>query len=152
MSDRTTTTGFPRFHLAFPVTDLEAARGFYTDILGCKTGRESDRWIDFDFFGHQLVAHLVAADEHPSAATNPVDGHAVPASHFGVILDWDQYQQFVVRLEQKAVEFVIEPYVRFAGRKGEQATLFVRDPSDNYLEFKAFRDIEMLFDKDLEKY
>lgn len=143
---------YPRFHLAFPVTDLEAARGFYTDILGCKTGRESDRWIDFDFFGHQLVAHLVAADEHPSAATNPVDGHAVPASHFGVILDWGQYQQFVVRLEQKAVEFVIEPYVRFAGRKGEQATLFVRDPSDNYLEFKAFRDIEMLFDKDLEKY
>lgn len=152
MTDRTTTTGFPRFHLAFPVTDLEAARGFYTDILGCKTGRESDRWIDFDFFGHQLVAHLVAADEHPSAATNPVDGHAVPASHFGVILDWGQYQQFVTRLEQKGVAFVIEPYVRFAGRKGEQATLFVRDPSNNYLEFKAFRDIEMLFDKDLEKY
>jgi uncharacterized protein len=142
----------PLFHLAFPVTDLEAARHFYSDILGCATGREADRWIDFDFFGHQLVAHLVAPEDHPSAATNPVDGHAVPASHFGVILDWDQYQQFIVQLEQRGVEFVIEPYVRFAGRKGEQATLFVRDPSNNYLEFKAFRDIDMLFDKDLEKY
>jgi extradiol dioxygenase family protein len=142
----------PRFHLAFPVTDLEAARCFYTDILGCKTGRESDRWIDFDFFGHQLVAHLVEPQDHPSVTTNAVDGHAVPASHFGVILEWDHYQQFVVNLEQKGVEFVIEPYVRFAGRKGEQATLFVRDPSNNYLEFKAFRDIDMLFDKDLENY
>lgn len=142
----------PRFHLAFPVTDLEAARRFYTDILGCKTGRESDHWIDFDFYGHQIVAHLVAPEDHPMTATNAVDGHAVPASHFGVILDWDQYEQFVVNLEQKGVEFVIEPYVRFAGRKGEQATLFVRDPSNNYLEFKAFRDIDMLFDKDLESY
>jgi extradiol dioxygenase family protein len=142
----------PRFHLAFPVTDLEAARRFYTDILGCKTGRESDHWIDFDFYGHQIVAHLVAPEDHPMTATSAVDGHAVPASHFGVILEWDHYQQFVVNLEQKGVEFVIEPYVRFAGRKGEQATLFVRDPSNNYLEFKAFRDIEMLFDKDLESY
>jgi extradiol dioxygenase family protein len=143
---------YPRFHLAFPVTDLEASRVFYTDILGCSTGRESECWIDFDFFGHQLVAHLVEPQDHPSAATNAVDGHAVPASHFGVILDWDQYQQFVLMLEQKGVEFVIQPYVRFAGRKGEQATLFVRDPSNNYLEFKAFRDVEMLFSKDLEGY
>jgi hypothetical protein len=142
----------PRFHLAFPVTNLEAARSFYADILGCSTGRESDHWIDFDFYGHQIVAHLVAPEDHPSVATNAVDGHAVPASHFGVILEWDQYEQFVVSLEQKGVEFVIEPYVRFAGRKGEQATLFVRDPSNNYLEFKAFRDIDMLFDKDLENY
>jgi extradiol dioxygenase family protein len=142
----------PRFHLAFPVTNLEAVRTFYGDILGCKTGRESDRWIDFDFFGHQLVAHLVEPKDHPSVTTNAVDGHAVPASHFGVILEWDQYQQFVVNLEQKGVEFVIEPYMRFEGRQGEQATLFVRDPSNNYLEFKAFRDIEMLFDKDLESY
>jgi len=146
------TKNHPRFHLAFPVTDLEASRVFYTDILGCSTGRESECWIDFDFFGHQLVAHLVEPQDHPSAATNAVDGHAVPASHFGVILDWDQYQQFVLMLEQKGVEFVIQPYVRFAGRKGEQATLFVRDPSNNYLEFKAFRDIEMLFSKDLEDY
>ena len=142
----------PRFHLAFPVTDLEAARTFYGDILGCKTGRESDHWIDFDFFGHQLVAHLVELQDHPSVTTNAVDGHAVPASHFGVILDWDQFQQFVVKLEQAGVEFIVEPYVRFAGRKGEQATLFIRDPSNNYLEFKAFRDIDMLFDKDLESY
>ncbi len=148
----TESTNRPRFHLAFPVTDLEAARAFYGDVLGCKTGRESDRWIDFDFFGHQLVAHLVEPQDHPSVTTNAVDGHAVPASHFGVILDWDQYQQFVVKLEQQGVEFVIEPYVRFEGRQGEQATLFVRDPSNNYLEFKAFRDIEMLFDKDLESY
>ena len=88
----------PRFHLAFPVTDLDAARTFYSEILGCKIGRESDRWIDFDFFGHQLVAHLVEPQDHPSVTTNAVDGHAVPASHFGVILDWDQYQQFVVKL------------------------------------------------------
>jgi len=142
----------PRFHLAFPVTDLEAARAFYGDVLGCKTGRESDRWIDFDFFGHQLVAHLVEPQDHPSVVTNAVDGKAVPASHFGVILEWGQYEQFVINLEQKGVEFVIEPYVRFEGRQGEQATLFVRDPSNNYLEFKAFRDIEMLFDKDLESY
>jgi extradiol dioxygenase family protein len=146
------TKNYPRFHLAFPVTDLEASRVFYTDILGCSTGRESDRWIDFDFFGHQLVAHLVEPQDHPSVTTNAVDSHAVPASHFGVILDWDQYQQFVLMLEQKGVEFVIQPYVRFADRKGEQATLFVRDPSNNYLEFKAFRDIEMLFSKDLEGY
>ena len=142
----------PRFHLAFPVTDLEAARTFYGDILGCKTGRESDHWIDFDFFGHQLVAHLVELQDHPSVTTNAVDGHAVPASHFGVILEWDQFQQFVVKLEQAGVEVIIEPYVRFAGRKGKQATLFIRDPSNNYLEFKAFRDIDMLFDKDLESY
>ena len=143
---------YPRFHLAFPVTDLEASRVFYTDILGCSTGRESDHWIDFNFFGHQLVAHLVEPQDHPSVTTNAVDGHAVPASHFGVILDWDQYQQFVVKLEQAGVEFIIEPYVRFEGRQGEQATLFIRDPSNNYLEFKAFRDIDMLFDKDLESY
>jgi len=143
---------YPRFHLAFPVTDLEASRVFYTDILGCSTGRESDHWIDFDFFGHQLVAHLVEPQDHPSVTTNAVDGHSVPASHFGVILEWDQYQQFVVKLEQAGVEFIIEPYVRFEGRQGEQATLFIRDPSNNYLEFKAFHDIDMLFDKDLESY
>ena len=140
---------YPRFHLAFPVTDLEAARDFYCGILGCSTGRESDRWIDFDFFGHQLVAHLVAAEDHPSVATNAVDGHAVPASHFGVIMSWQQYEQTVAVMRTNGIEFVIEPYVRFAGGKGEQATLFVKDPSNNYLEFKAFRNIDMLFAKDL---
>jgi len=142
----------PRFHLAFPVTDLEAARRFYCEVLGCSTGRESDRWIDFDFFGHQLVAHLVEPADHPSAVTNAVDGHAVPASHFGVILEWSQHQTFVARLEAADTKFVIKPYLRFEGRKGEQVTLFVRDPSNNYLEFKAFRDIEMLFDKDIDNY
>jgi extradiol dioxygenase family protein len=141
---------YPRFHLAFPVTDLEAARGFYTGILGCATGRESDRWIDFDFFGHQLVAHLVSPKDHPSVVTNSVDGHAVPASHFGVIMAWDQYERAVGIMKAHGIEFVIEPYVRFEGRKGEQITLFVRDPSNNYLEFKAFRNIEMLFAEDLD--
>jgi len=139
----------PLFHLAFPVVDLEEARTFYVDILGCVSGRESDRWIDFDFFGHQLVAHLVDPKDHPAAVTNPVDGHAVPASHFGLILDWELYQEFVDRLRKANVDFVIEPYLRFEGLRGEQATLFIRDPSNNYLEFKAFRDINMLFDKDI---
>ncbi|MBT4163704.1 MAG: glyoxalase [Porticoccaceae bacterium] len=142
----------PRFHLAFPVTDLEAARRFYCEVLGCSTGRESDRWIDFDFFSHQLVAHLVEPADHPSAVTNAVDGHAVPASHFGVILEWSQHQTFVARLEAADTKFVIKPYLRFEGRKGEQVTLFVHDPSNNYLEFKAFRDIDMLFNKDINNY
>jgi hypothetical protein len=142
----------PLFHLAFPVTDLEQARSFYVEILGCSTGRESDRWIDFNFFGHQLVAHLVLPEDHPAAATNAVDGHAVPASHFGVILDWAVYEEFVARLEAAKAEFVIEPCLRFEGRRGEQTTLFIRDPSNNYLEFKAFRDLDMLFAKDIDSY
>ena len=145
-------THYPRFHLAFPVTDLEAARAFYTDILGCATGRESDRWIDFDFFGHQLVAHLVAPEDHPSNVTNAVDGHAVPASHFGVIMEWQQYEQAVEMMKANHIEFVIEPYIRFEGQTGEQATLFVKDPSNNHLEFKAFRNIDMLFAKDLDRH
>lgn len=142
----------PLFHLAFPVTDLEQARSFYGETLGCSTGRESDRWIDFNFFGHQLVAHLVLPEDHPAAATNAVDGHAVPASHFGVILDWAVYEEFVARLEAAKAEFVIEPCLRFEGRRGEQTTLFIRDPSNNYLEFKAFRDLDMLFAKDIDSY
>jgi extradiol dioxygenase family protein len=145
-----TESTYPRFHLAFPVIDLEAARTFYAGILGCPTGRESDCWIDFDFFGHQLVAHLVAPEDHPSSATNRVDGHTVPASHFGVIMEWSQYQRAVEMMKANDIEFVIEPHLRFAGRKGEQATLFVKDPSNNYLEFKAFRNMEMLFARDLE--
>ena len=142
----------PRFHLAFPVTDLEAARGFYAGVLGCPTGRESANWIDFDFFGHQLVAHLVPAEAHPSAASNAVDGHEVPASHFGAVLDWEAFEPMVERLRAAEVPFLIEPYVRFEGRQGEQATCFVRDPSGNALEFKAFRDIGALFSKDLDAY
>lgn len=142
----------PRFHLAFPVTDLEAARGFYAGVLGCPTGRESADWIDFDFFGHQLVAHKVAPEAHPAAASNAVDGHAVPASHFGVVLDWEAFEPMVGRLRDAGVPFLIEPYVRFAGRLGEQQTCFVRDPSGNALEFKAFRDIGGLFARDLDAY
>ena len=142
----------PLFHLAFPVTDLEQVRSFYVETLGWSTGRESDRWIDFNFFGHQLVAHLVLPEDHPAAATNAVDGHAVPASHFGVILDWAVYEEFVARLEAAKAEFVIEPCLRFEGRRGEQTTLFIRDPSNNYLEFKAFRDLDMLFAKDIDSY
>jgi len=142
----------PRFHLAFPVTDLEAARQFYVGVLGCGVGRESADWIDFDLYGHQIVAHRVAADAHPAAGSNAVDGHEVPAFHFGVILAWEAFAPMAQRLRDAGIAFVIEPYIRFEGRVGEQATLFVRDPSGNTLEFKAFRRIEALFARDLEAY
>lgn len=133
------------FHLAFPVHDLAAARRFYGGLLGCPEGRSSAEWIDFDLFGHQIVAHLAppkAADHH-----NEVDGHDVPVPHFGVVLDWGQFQTFAERLKAEGVRFVIEPYIRFAGLAGEQATMFFRDPSGNALEFKAFKDRSQLFAK-----
>ena len=142
----------PRFHLAIPVTDLEQARDFYAGQLGCATGRESSRWIDFDFFGHQLVTHLVEAADHPSVATNDVSGHKVPASHFGIIMPWAEYGLLLEELTDLGVTFVIEHHIRFPDRPGEQATFFLKDPSDNHLEFKAFRNIDMLFAKDLERY
>ena len=142
----------PLFHLAFPVNDLEAARQFYSGLLGCATGRESSHWIDFDFFGHQLVAHLVQPQSLAAVAVNQVDGDAVPATHFGPVLAWDDWQALAQRLASAGVEWVIEPHVRFAGRPGEQATMFIRDPSGNHLEFKAFRDPSLLFAKDLEAY
>lgn len=142
----------PRFHLAFPVTDLEAARGFYAGVLGCPVGRESAHWIDFDLQGHQIVAHLVPADAHPATPGNAVDGHEVPASHFGLILAWEAFEPMVQRLRGAGIAFLIEPCVRFEGRVGEQATLFVRDPSGNALEFKAFRNIAALFARDLDAY
>lgn len=135
----------PRFHLAFPVTDLEAARDFYAGVLGCALGRESGHWIDFDLRGHQIVAHLVAPKRHPAQARNDVDGHDVPAFHFGLILDWDAFDAIAARLRAAGVAFMIEPYLRFAGQTGEQKTLFVRDPSGNALEFKAFRDETAIF-------
>jgi hypothetical protein len=134
------------FHLALPVSDLDAAARFYGEVLGCPRGRSSERWIDFDFWGHQLVVHLV--DATADVATNPVDGEAVPASHFGPILPWDAMAGLEQRLRDAGVKFVIEPTTRFPGRRGEQRTLFVRDPSGNHLEFKAFRNIEMLFASD----
>lgn len=140
---------YPRFHLALPVTDLDDTLRFYTEILGCATGRSSERWVDLDFFGHQLVLHQVEPQDHPATATNAVDGHAVPASHFGPVLDWDDFHVMAERLRSAGVGFVIEPYLRFEGCKGEQATMFIADPSGNHLEFKAFKDIGMLFATDL---
>jgi len=139
---------FPRFHLALPVTDLDRTLEFYVDVLECPTGRRSDHWVDLNFFGHQLVLHRVAPEHHPSVQTNPVDGHDVPASHFGPILDWAEFERVAHRLKSVGIDFVIEPYVRFAGKKGEQATMFLADPSGNHLEFKAFRDINRLFASD----
>lgn len=133
------------FHLAFPVTDLAATRAFYTDILGCRVGRHSDTWIDFDLYGHQIVAHLAPAADHTS---NPVDGHDVPVPHFGVILEWETWQTLAERLRKAGIKFVIEPYTRFAGQTGEQATMFFLDPCGNALEFKAFKDPSQIFATD----
>ena len=132
------------FHLAFPVHDLEEARRFYAGLLGCPTGRESREWIDFDLYGHQIVAHL--APKESAAATNKVDGEDVPVRHFGVILEWTQWEKLAARL-QGEVKFIIEPGIRFKGQVGEQATMFFKDPSGNALEFKAFRDMKNLFAK-----
>lgn len=134
------------FHLAFPVHSLDAARGFYGGLLGCPEGRSSDQWIDFDLYGHQVVAHL-APDETRPASTNAVDGDQVPVRHFGVVLPMDAWQELADRLRAAGVSFVIEPHVRFKGQVGEQATMFFYDPSGNALEFKAFRDIASLFAK-----
>jgi uncharacterized protein len=134
------------FHLAFPVTDLEAARRFYGQVLGCPEGRSDADWIDFDLFGHQIVAHRVAPSR-PAGAYNPVDGHDVPVPHFGVVLTMDQFDVLAKRLVAAGIRFDIEPYVRFKGEVGEQATMFFRDPSGNALEFKAFADIGQLFAK-----
>ncbi|MEP6784395.1 MAG: VOC family protein [Sphingomonadales bacterium] len=131
------------FHLAFPVNDLAAARHFYGEVLGCPEGRSSDRWIDFDFFGHQIVTHLSGATG--DRASNPVDGHDVPVPHFGVVLTMDQWHDLAARVEAAGVTFGIAPHVRFVGQPGEQATMFFRDPSGNALEFKAFADDAMLF-------
>jgi uncharacterized protein len=132
------------FHLAIPVSDLAAARQFYGELFGCSEGRSSAQWIDYDFFGHQLVVHLVAGVSGP-AGHNSVDDHAVPVPHFGVVLGWDDWHALAERLRSRGTRFVIEPGIRFAGQVGEQATLFLLDPSGNALEFKAFRDIGQLF-------
>ncbi len=137
--------GLPPFHLAFPVHDLAAARTFYGGLLGCPEGRSSDEWIDFDFFGHQIVAHL--APDAPAARTsNPVDGHAVPVPHFGAVLAMADWEALAARLEGQ-VDFAIRPTVRFRGSPGEQATMFFRDPSGNALEIKAMADPATLFAK-----
>lgn len=136
----------PPFHFAFPVDDLAAARAFYGGVLGCPEGRSADHWIDFDLFGHQIVAHYVPeAASRP--ATNPVDGEEVPVPHFGVVLPMNEWKALAQRLEHAGVEFVIPPTVRFAGQPGEQATMFFRDPAGNALEFKAMADPAKLFAK-----
>lgn len=133
------------FHLAFPVHDLAAARRFYGELLGCPEGRASDEWVDFNFYGHQIVAHL-APEETGSVRTGAVDGHGVPVRHFGIVLPMKEWEALAQRLKGQ-VEFVIEPYVRFAGLPGEQATMFFLDPSGNAIEVKAFKDINKLFAK-----
>ncbi|GJM20899.1 MAG: glyoxalase/bleomycin resistance protein/dioxygenase superfamily protein [Planctomycetota bacterium] len=136
----------PAFHLAFPVHDLAAARAFYGDILGCAEGRSSAQWVDFDFRGHQIVAHLVpAANQASTEACTDVDGERVPVRHFGLVLPMDEWHALVERLRGAGLRFLIEPGLRFVGEVGEQATCFVRDPSGNALEFKAFRDPTQLF-------
>ena len=134
------------FHLAFPVDHLGKTREFYTNVLGCSEGRSSDRWIDFNLYGHQVVAHLV--DSLETIQTNPVDGDDVPASHFGVILDMKDWESLSKRLKLSGVKFIIEPHVRFKGESGEQATMFFLDPCGNALEFKAFKRDDMIFAKD----
>jgi extradiol dioxygenase family protein len=136
------------FHLAIPVHDLPAARRFYGETFGLSEGRSSDQWVDFDFYGHQLVIH-----EHPktpsqdNAHTNPVDGHDVPIPHFGIVLEWQEWETLADRLRERGTDFVIEPHIRFQGQPGEQATMFLLDPCGNALEFKAFADRGQLFAK-----
>ncbi len=139
----------PRFHLAFPVHDLEKARAFYGGVLGCREGRSSDEWVDFDFFGHQIVAHLTTGAGE-ALATNEVDGDAIPVRHFGVILEPELWKKLADHLRNESVPFIVNPHVRFQGRKGEQWTMFVTDPSGNVLEFKAFTDDAMVFERELD--
>ncbi len=134
------------FHLAFPVKDLEASRRFYGDVLGCEEGRSSDQWIDFNLFGHQIVAHL-APEAVGVRHKNEVDADHVPVPHFGIVLPMDEFAEFAAKLKNSGVEFIIEPKIRFAGEVGEQATMFFLDPSGNALEFKAFADFSQVFAK-----
>ena len=135
------------FHIAFPVDDLDAARHFYGTTLGCPEGRSSNQWIDFDLFGHQIVTHLKPSSPSRDIHHNPVDGHDVPVPHFGVILTMDRWEAFAARLREAGTQFVIEPYIRFKGEVGEQATMFFLDPAGNALEFKAFADLSQIFAK-----
>ncbi|MEN9718921.1 MAG: hypothetical protein RIQ99_1799 [Pseudomonadota bacterium] len=134
------------FHLAFPVRDLAEARGFWGGVMGCSEGRSSAEWIDFDFYGHQIVAHCVG-ERAADTGSNPVDGHGVPVPHFGIVLTLDDWQALADRLTAAGVQFEIEPYVRFKGEVGEQRTMFFRDPSGNAIEMKAFADLGQLFAK-----
>lgn len=134
------------FHVAVPVDDVPKARAFYRDVMGCEEGRSSEEWVDFNFFGHQWVIHYKPKTE-TAIHHNSVDGHEVPVPHYGVVLEWQQWHNLVEQLKSHEVEFAIEPYIRFKGEVGEQATMFFYDPCGNALEFKAFRDITQLFAK-----
>ena len=147
----TTTDALSPFHLAIPVSDLQTSLRFYEGLLGCERGRESADWVDLNFYGHQLVLHQVTTSEGRSAS-NPVDGEEVPVPHFGVVLPWPDFESLAEQLGSQGAAFEIPPTSRFAGRVGEQRTFFLRDPSGNCLEFKAFRDPSRLFASDLEAY
>ena len=135
---------FP-FHLAIPVWNLDVCRSFYKEILGCKEGRASKHWVDFNFFGHQLVIHF--DEDIKELKVNPVDGKNVPIPHFGIVLEWDTFKNFSEKLKNKNINFIIEPYIRFKGLKGEQFTMFFKDPSGNALEFKSFKNPDEIFAK-----
>ena len=139
------TNKLPPFHVAIPVTDKSIAHEFYTNILGCAVGRQDDKWIDFNFFGHQLVAHLISAPIL-DAKTNSVDGEHVPSRHFGIIMQITDWEELIVHLKNKGISFYIKPQVRFKGNVGEQSTFFIKDPFGNALEFKAFKDQRRIFD------
>jgi len=138
------------FHLAFPVRNIAEARSFWGGVIGCPEGRSAEDWVDFDFYGHQIVAHLAPerSGSPPAEASNPVDGHEVPVPHFGVVLTLEDWRALADRLTAAGTEFVIEPHIRFQGEPGEQATLFFRDPSGNAIEMKAFADLRQLFATD----
>ncbi|WP_158974182.1 VOC family protein [Cellulophaga sp. L1A9] len=135
------------FHIAIPVHNLAECRTFYRDVLNCEEGRSSDQWVDFNLFGHQLVIHYKPKTTKEEMHHNPVDGHDVPVPHYGVVLPWEVFQSFSEELRTKGVKFIIEPYIRFQGLVGEQATMFFLDPAGNALEFKAFKDMKQLFAK-----
>ena len=136
----------PRFHLAFPVIDLESTRTFYTRVLGCTLGRESNKWIDFNLYGHQIVAHY-SPEECTRSNKNKVDGDKVPSRHFGVILSWDRWEALCQKIKDQKIIFMIKPKIRFKNLRGEQGTFFIQDPSGNVLEFKSFKDDSMVFEK-----
>jgi uncharacterized protein len=135
------------FHVAVPVHDLSLARNFYGNLLGCEEGRSDSQWVDYNLYGHQFVVHLKEGMQPIRHHFNPVDGHGVPVPHFGVVLEMEEWEKLAARLKQNNIKFIIEPYIRFKGLPGEQATLFFLDPSGNALEFKAFKDINQLFAK-----
>ena len=136
----------PRFHLAFPVNDLKKAKSFYTNTLGCTLGRESEKWVDFNFYGHQIVAHLSPRD-CMDIKTNNVDGDKIPARHFGVILPWVDWEKLCLHIKKVTANYFIKPKIRFKNKQGEQGTFFITDPSGNVLEFKSFKNDKMVFEK-----